>query len=117
MASTVTVVHRRGWSCRSRVSRVTWRTWAAWGNPKWWTKMALRVRTSMRPWPRSRGVVQLGDAVPGQALVAVQQGGLVGLHHEQVVGVLAGDQELGGLGVGLQRVGGDHHVGEVEWGQ
>jgi len=26
-------------------------------------------------------------------------------------------QELGGLGVGLQRVGGDDHPGQVEWGQ
>jgi hypothetical protein len=24
------------------------------GNPKWWTETALRVRISMRPWPRSR---------------------------------------------------------------
>jgi hypothetical protein len=47
------------------------------------------------------GAVQLGDAVPGQALAAVQQGGLVGLDHEQVVRPLAGDQELGRLGVGL----------------
>jgi hypothetical protein len=27
------------------------------------------------------------------------------------VGVLAGDQELGSVGVGLQRVGRDHHPG------
>jgi hypothetical protein len=38
------------------------------------------------------GAVQHRDAVPGQALAAVQQG-LVGLDHEQVVGLLAGDQE------------------------
>jgi hypothetical protein len=50
------------------------------------------------------GAVQLGDAMPGKAGTAVQQGGLVGLDHQQVVGVLAGDQELGGRGVGLQRV-------------
>jgi hypothetical protein len=63
------------------------------------------------------GAVQLGDQAPGKALAAVQQGGLVGLDHEQVVRLLAGDQELGGLGVGLEGVGGDHDVGEVEWGQ
>jgi hypothetical protein len=37
--------------------------------------------------------------MPRQAGAAVQQGGLVGLDDEQVVGLLAGDQELGGLGV------------------
>jgi hypothetical protein len=29
------------------------------------------------------------------------------------VGLLAGDEELGGVGLGLQRVGGDHHPGQV----
>jgi hypothetical protein len=37
--------------------------------------------------------------MPGQPGAAVQQGGLVGLDDEQVVGLLAGDQELGGVGV------------------
>jgi hypothetical protein len=46
------------------------------------------------------GAIQDRDAVPRQALAAGQQGGLVGLDGEQVVGLLAGDQELGGLGVG-----------------
>jgi hypothetical protein len=46
------------------------------------------------------GAVQHGDAMPGQAGAAVQQGGLVGLDTEQVVGLLAGDEELGGLRVG-----------------
>jgi hypothetical protein len=40
--------------------------------------------------------------VPGQAGAAVQQGRLVGLDDEQIVGLLAGDQELGGLRVDLQ---------------
>jgi hypothetical protein len=39
------------------------------------------------------GAVQDRDAVPGQALAAGQQGGLVGRDLEQVVGVLVGDQE------------------------
>jgi translation initiation factor IF-2 len=42
------------------------------------------------------GAVQHRDAVPGQALAARQQGGLVGLDTKQVVGVLLADQELGG---------------------
>jgi hypothetical protein len=45
--------------------------------------------------------------LPGQGGAVVQQGGLVGLDDEQVVGLLAGDQELGGVGVALQGVGGD----------
>ena len=71
----------------------------------------------MRPWPRSRVRSSTGTRCQGKALAAVQQGGLVGLDHEQVVRLLAGDQELGGLGVGLEGVGGDHDAGEVQWGQ
>jgi hypothetical protein len=44
----------------------------------------------------------------------VVQGGLVGLHHQQVDGVLSGDQPLGVLALGVERVGGDHGVGEVQ---
>jgi hypothetical protein len=52
--------------------------------------------------------------VPGQALAAGQQGGLVGLDREQVVGLLAGDQELGGVRMGVECVRRDHRAGEVE---
>jgi hypothetical protein len=55
--------------------------------------------------------------MPGQAGAAVQQRGLVGLDGEQVVRPLDGDQELGGVGVGLQRVGGHDHAGKVQVGQ
>jgi hypothetical protein len=54
--------------------------------------------------------------MPGQAGAAVQQRGLVGLDDQQVVGLL-GHEDLGRLGVGLQRVGGDHHTGQVQAGQ
>jgi DNA-binding CsgD family transcriptional regulator len=49
-ASTLMVGHRRdvAGARRSRVLRVTWMTWAAWGNPKRQTVTALRVRTSTR---------------------------------------------------------------------
>jgi hypothetical protein len=40
--------------------------------------------------------------------------GWLALTTSQVVRLLPGDQELGGLGVGLQRVGGDHHPGKVQ---
>jgi len=63
------------------------------------------------------GAVQHGDAMPGQAGAAVQEGGLVGLDREQVVRLLASDEELGGIGVGVQRVGGDHRTGQVQVGQ
>jgi hypothetical protein len=43
------------------------------------------------------GPVGDGHALPRQALQAGQQGGLVGLDREQVVGLLAGDQELGSV--------------------
>ena len=92
-------------------------TWAACGKPKWLTVTALRVRSSTRPWPRSRVRSRTGTLVPGQAGAAVQQRGLVGLDGQQVVGLLAGDQELGGVGVGVQRVGGDHRAGQVQVGQ
>jgi hypothetical protein len=49
------------------------------------------------------GAVAHGQVVPGQSGAAVQQGGLVGLDGQQVVGLLVGDQELG-VGVGVQRV-------------
>ena len=63
------------------------------------------------------GAVQDGDVVPRQVGAAVQERGLVGLDDKQVVGLLAGDQELGGVGVGVQRVGGDHGAGQVQVGQ
>ena len=48
------------------------------------------------------GAVQHGHVVPGQAGAPVQERGLVGLDGEQVVGLLAGDEELGGVGVGVK---------------
>jgi hypothetical protein len=63
------------------------------------------------------GAVQDGNMLPGQAGATVQQGGLVGLDREQVVSVLAVDQELGGVGVGVQRIGGDHGAGQVQVAQ
>jgi hypothetical protein len=59
------------------------------------------------------GAVQHRDAVPGQAGAAVQEPGLVGVDTEQVVGLLVADQELGRVGVGVQRVGGHDHAGKV----
>jgi hypothetical protein len=41
------------------------------------------------------------------------QGGLVGLY-QQVVGVLVGDQPIGVLTLGVEGVGGDDGVGEVQ---
>jgi hypothetical protein len=67
-AETVTVRHRRDMAAarRSRVLRVTWMTWAACGNPKWRTKTALRVRSSIRPWPRSQVRSSTGTRCQGR---------------------------------------------------
>jgi hypothetical protein len=63
------------------------------------------------------GAVQDRDVGPWQADAAVQQAGLVGLDGQQVVGLLAGDGELGGGGVGVQHVGGDHGADQLQSGQ
>jgi hypothetical protein len=60
------------------------------------------------------GAVGDGDVVPGQSGAAFQEGGLVGLDDKQVVGLLAGDQKLGSVGVGVERVGGDDHPDQVQ---
>jgi hypothetical protein len=60
------------------------------------------------------GVIQDGDVAPGQASQLAVQGGLVGLHHHQVGGVFGGDQPLGMLALGVERIGGDHGGGEVQ---
>jgi hypothetical protein len=51
------------------------------------------------------GAVGDGHVLPGDGGAAVRQRGLVGLDREQVVRLLAGHQELSGVGVGVQRVG------------
>jgi hypothetical protein len=63
------------------------------------------------------GAVGDRDTVPGQAGAARQQQRLVGLDHKQVVGLLVAHQELGGLGVCVQRISGHHHTGQVQVGQ
>src|SRR5215203_1292602 len=60
------------------------------------------------------GAVGDGDLAPGQASQLVVQGGLVALDDQEVGGVLVGDQPLGVLPLGVQRVGGDHGVGKVQ---
>ena len=42
------------------------------------------------------------------------QRGLVGLHDQQIRGVLVGDQPLGVLTLGVERIGGNDGVGEVQ---
>jgi len=54
------------------------------------------------------------DLAPRQELELAVQGGLVGLDDQEVGGVLVGDQPLGVLPLGVQRVGGDHGVGKVQ---
>jgi hypothetical protein len=63
------------------------------------------------------GAVQHGHTVPGQSGAAGTQAGLVAFDGQQVVGVLAGHEELGVVALGVQRVGGHHRPGQVECGQ
>jgi len=60
------------------------------------------------------GVVCDGDIAPGQELELLVERGLVALHEQQVGGVLVGDQPVGVLALGMQGVGGDHGVGQVQ---
>lgn len=54
------------------------------------------------------------DASPGQVLHLGIQAGLVLLHHQDVMGPLAGDKELGVLALGVQGVGSDDAPGQVQ---
>jgi hypothetical protein len=60
------------------------------------------------------GAGEHGHVVPGQAAAAGQQGGLVGLDGQQVVRLFDGHEELGGIGVGVQRVSGHHGAGKIQ---
>ncbi|MGE5134755.1 MAG: hypothetical protein ACM32E_17855 [Gemmatimonadota bacterium] len=54
------------------------------------------------------------DAPPGQVFDLGVRAGLVLLDHQDVMGALAGDQELGVLALSVQRVGGDDAPGQVQ---
>jgi hypothetical protein len=59
-------------------------------------------------------VVCDGDVAPGQGGQLVVQGGLVGLDDQHIRGVLVGDQPVGLLALGMERVGGDDPPGQVQ---
>jgi hypothetical protein len=63
------------------------------------------------------GAVQDGHPVPGQPGATAPQQRLVGLDHEQIVRLLAAEEELGRVGVRVQCVGGDHRAGQLQVGQ
>jgi hypothetical protein len=60
------------------------------------------------------GLVHHGDVAPRQGGQLVMQRGLVGLDDQQVGGLLAGDQPVGVLALGMERVGADDPPGEVQ---
>jgi hypothetical protein len=60
------------------------------------------------------GVVGDGDVAPGEAGELVVQRGLVAFDDEQVGGVLDGDQPVGVLALGVDRVGGDDGVVQLQ---
>jgi hypothetical protein len=71
----------------------------------------------MRPWARSRVRSSTGTRCQARRVQRSSRVGWLALTDEQVVRLLDGGQELGGVGVGLQCVGGDHRAGKVEVGQ
>jgi hypothetical protein len=75
---------------------------------------ALRVRRSRRPCPRSWVRSSTGTSCQGRRAQRASSVGSLGLDGEQVVGLLAGHEELGRVGVGVQRVGGHDHAGKVQ---
>ena len=94
-----------------------WRAWAACGNSIPAAMVTtLRVRISRRPcavsvlrWPGS-------TCAPGQPGKLATQSGLVALHGQHPVRT-ARVEVRDVLALGVQRVGGDHHVGQVCAGQ
>ena len=97
--------------------RVTWITCSACGEPEVADRDRLEGAQLDAAVATVTGAVQDGHAVPSKAGAAFQQQRLVGLDGEQVVGLLAGHQEGGGVGVGVQGVGGHDHPGKVQAGQ
>ena len=43
------------------------------------------------------------------------QGGLIVFNHQQVVGALLGNQESGGIPLGVEGIGGDDHIIQRQW--
>jgi hypothetical protein len=64
--------------------------------------------------PAVAGLVHDGDVWPRQGGELAMQRGLVGLDDQQVGGVFDGDQPAGMLALGLERIAGDHGVGEIQ---
>ena len=97
-----------------RMRRVTRMAWAAWGKASPAAReAACRVRCSSRPCPRPCCRSPAGMARQGRFLTWAQAG-LVALHDQDVVRLLAADQEPGVLALGVHRVGGDDGPGQVQ---
>jgi hypothetical protein len=68
----------------------------------------------MRPCPRAGSVCAGGKRVRTEPVDGGLQAGLVGLHREQIVGVLVLDQVAGMVGLGVQGVRGHDHPTQVQ---
>src|SRR6266540_7123307 len=99
-ACNVTVRQRR--LRRDRTRRVMRRAWVAWGKSRPATVVTCRRRTSTRWWPRSRVSSTTGTSRHGRVASWWCSAGWLG------------DQPLGVLALGMQRVGGDHPPGKVQ---
>jgi hypothetical protein len=111
-AYTVTVRQRR--PCRDRTRRVSRIAWVAWGKSRPATVVTCRAAELHAVVAAVAGVVGDGDLAPGQRLELLVQHGLVGLHEQQVGGLLDGDQPVGVGVLGVQRIGGDDPPGKIQ---
>lgn len=71
------------------------------------------VRRVIRPWPVSVLFVTDRGVGPGQGVESIEQGGPILLDGQHEVTALLVDEFRGGLD-GVQRVGGDGHVPQIE---
>src|SRR5882757_677949 len=78
------------------------------------TAAALMVRCSWRPWPRLCWREATGMCRQGRFLTWAYRPGWFLLDHQDVMGPLTGDKELGVLALGVQGVGGDDAPGQVQ---
>jgi hypothetical protein len=89
-------------------------SWAACGKVTAWGGALTRiVRCSMRPCPRAVSVCAGGKRLGTEPVDSGLQAGLVGLHREQILGVLVLDQVAVMVSLGVQRVRGHDRAAQV----
>jgi hypothetical protein len=74
----------------------------------------FRSRRSGRPWPWFCWLWPAGMSSQGRFLIVAYRPGWFLLHDQDVMRVLGGDHELGGLTLGVEGIGGDDAPGKVQ---